>query len=410
MGKRNRQFFSETQEHDSDIAIRISHVSKEYRLGQIGGGHKSQRKRFMALDDICLTVRKGETVGILGRNGAGKSTLLKILSRITTPTKGEIDIYGRVSSMLEVGTGFHAEMTGRENIYLNGTILGMSKAEIDSKIDAIIEFSEIGPFIDTPVKRYSSGMYVRLAFAVAAHLTNDIMIMDEVLAVGDVLFRQKSIARMKEEAESGKTILYVSHNLNTIRQLCDRCIVLKEGKLIYSGETEKAVSIYLDSILVEDFRRDLSGIPRSKKLYDRRVKLVEAEYVGKESIQFSDGEKMQMRLRWENLKGYRHLNVRVEIWTIEDVLQSSAVLKDICDGEPGDREEMIFELDISCFAPGTYKTVFTFFLKDEDGSIRDVDRVIGLYFERISQEKELWDAGQWGYIRLDGIRRIRLNG
>ncbi|MBQ6395209.1 MAG: ABC transporter ATP-binding protein, partial [Atopobiaceae bacterium] len=239
----------------SELAISMRNVCKEYRLGQIGGGtlqHELQtwwakrtgkedpnskigslRKRFssddrfLALDHIDLDVEEGQALGIIGRNGAGKSTLLKILSSVTAPTSGDIDIYGRVASMLEVGTGFHREMTGRENIYMNGAILGMTRREIDAKMDQIIEFSEVSEFIDTPVKRYSSGMYVKLAFSVAAHLESEILIMDEVLAVGDMLFQRKCLEKMRSEAtDSGRTVLYVSHNMSTIRQLCDRCIVL----------------------------------------------------------------------------------------------------------------------------------------------------------------------------------------
>lgn len=255
-----------------EYAIKITNVTKRYRLGQIGGGTLQRdlaswwaRKRgkddpnstigslkwgqndcFTALDGINLTIRPGEAVGIIGRNGAGKSTLLKLLSRVTGPTEGEIDIYGRIASMLEVGTGFNRELTGRENIYMNGAILGMSRAEIDAKMEDIIEFSEVREFIDTPVKRYSSGMYVKLAFSVAAHLDNEIMIMDEVLAVGDVAFQKKCLEKMREKAAAeGRTVLYVSHNMETIRRLCDRCIVMSNGKIIFDGAVDKAIEVYL---------------------------------------------------------------------------------------------------------------------------------------------------------------------
>ena len=200
----------------------------------------------MALNGIDLTIYQGEAVGIIGSNGAGKSTLLKLLSKVTSPTEGEIDIYGRIASMLEVGTGFNGELTGRENVYMNGAILGMTKQEIDAKMEEIIEFSEVREFIDTPVKRYSSGMFVKLAFSVAAHLDSEIMIMDEVLAVGDVAFQKKCLEKMKYVAnKEGRTVLYVSHNMNTIRKLCDRCIVLDKGKVVYQGDVESAISVYL---------------------------------------------------------------------------------------------------------------------------------------------------------------------
>ena len=253
------------------IAIQIQGVKKEYRLGVISGGtlqrdiqswwarlrHKEdpnsrvgsknyeKNEKFVALDGIDLTIYKGERLGIIGKNGAGKSTLLKLISRITSPTDGTIGINGKVSSMLEVGTGFHGELTGRENIYLNGAILGMSKAEVNSKINKIIEFSEIKQFIDTPAKRYSSGMYVKLAFSVAAHLNSEIMIMDEVLAVGDLAFQKKCLDKMGDVSrEEGRTILYVSHNMETIRRLCDRCIVLDKGEKIFDGDVEQAIELY----------------------------------------------------------------------------------------------------------------------------------------------------------------------
>ena len=258
----------------SDPIIRVSHVSKRYRLGQIGGttlreelqrlgarlrGKEDPTRRigsnvpsnnemFMALEDVSFDVAPGERIGIVGRNGAGKSTLLKLISRVTAPTEGWIGLNGRVASMLEVGTGFHSELTGRENIYLNGAILGMTMREIGSRIDEIVEFSECAQFIDTPVKRYSSGMYVKLAFSVAAHLDSEIMIMDEVLAVGDMAFQKKCLEKMTSVSiAEGRTILYVSHNMSTIRQLCDKCAVLDHGKLTYLGDVEEAIKRYADA-------------------------------------------------------------------------------------------------------------------------------------------------------------------
>ncbi|MEF2886028.1 ABC transporter ATP-binding protein, partial [Gemmiger sp.] len=275
---------------ENKLMIRVKDVKKQYRLGQIGGGTLRgdlqswwARKRgkedpntligtdqrligttFMALNGVSFTVNKGEAVGIIGSNGAGKSTLLKLLTHVTAPTEGDIDLYGRVASMLEVGTGFHPEMTGRENVYLNGAILGMTRAEIDAKMDEIIEFSEVRDFIDTPVKRYSSGMFVKLAFSVAAHLDSEIMIMDEVLAVGDMKFQKKCLTKMRQAAQrDGKTVLYVSHNMATIRDLCDRCIVLDKGKVVFDGEVDEGISIYLATkskatnyVDYSDFKRD----------------------------------------------------------------------------------------------------------------------------------------------------------
>ncbi len=207
-----------------------------------------------ALRDVSFDVHPGEVVGIIGRNGAGKSTLLKVLTRITEPTSGEIKLYGRVASLLEVGTGFHPELTGRENIYLNGTILGMRKHEIDRKFDEIVDFSEIEKFLDTPVKRYSSGMYVRLAFAVAAHLEPEILLVDEVLAVGDAAFQRKCIGKMGDVAREGRTVLFVSHNMHAIKNLCTKSVLLDQGLVTYSGPVAEAVEKYLQNV-----SPDLSG-------------------------------------------------------------------------------------------------------------------------------------------------------
>jgi lipopolysaccharide transport system ATP-binding protein len=245
--------------------IQARSLSKRYRLGTLGagtlrdeiqnwwarrrgiatGGHAQDTKDdYWALRDVSFDIEEGDVVGIIGRNGAGKSTLLKILSRITEPTSGEARIRGRVASLLEVGTGFHPELSGRENVFLNGTILGMTKAEVRAKFDEIVDFSGIEKFIDTPVKRYSSGMYVRLAFAVAAHLDPEIMIVDEVLAVGDGEFQKKCLGKMKSIHDSGRTVLFVSHQLNMITSLCTRGIVLKEGSVTFDGPADQAVLRY----------------------------------------------------------------------------------------------------------------------------------------------------------------------
>ena len=256
----------------SDSVIKVAGLSKQYRIGEkrekyktlrdsltesvlrsvrgLGravrrNGHRPNPDRFIwALRDLSFEVKPGEVLGIIGRNGAGKSTLLKVLSRITEPTSGYADVTGRVGSLLEVGTGFHAELTGRENIYLNGAILGMKRAEIEQKFEAMIDFAEIPKFIDTPVKHYSSGMYLRLAFAVAAHLEPEIMLVDEVLAVGDAEFQKKCLGKMRDVAHRGRTILFVSHNMEALLSLCSRCIVISDGGLTYDGAPEDAVNFY----------------------------------------------------------------------------------------------------------------------------------------------------------------------
>lgn len=214
---------------------------------------RREKEEFWALRDIDFDIGRGEVVGIIGHNGAGKSTLLKILSRITSPTSGEINLWGRVGSLLEVGTGFHPELTGRENIFLNGSILGMSRREIERHFDAIVDFAETEKFLDTPVKRYSSGMYVRLAFAVAAHLNPEILVVDEVLAVGDSAFQQKCLGKMSDVAhQDGRTVLFVSHNLAAVRQLCSRAILLQHGQLMADGEVEDVLHVYRQSFLGKD--------------------------------------------------------------------------------------------------------------------------------------------------------------
>jgi ABC-type polysaccharide/polyol phosphate transport system ATPase subunit len=206
---------------------------------------RKTKERFWALRDVNLSIYKGEAIGIIGANGAGKSTLLKILSQVTRPTEGEVLIRGRVGSLLEVGTGFHPELTGMENIYLNGSILGMKRTEIDRKFDDIVKFSEVEKFLDTPVKRYSSGMYVRLAFAIAAHLEPEILIVDEVLAVGDAQFQKKCLGKMKDVSERGRTVLYVSHNMKTVEALCDRTVLLEQGRIAKVGPTSEVTQYYL---------------------------------------------------------------------------------------------------------------------------------------------------------------------
>ena len=241
-------------------AISAAAVRPFRRLrGRANGAAADHERDFWALRNVSLEVEDGEVLGVIGRNGAGKTTLLKILSRITEPTEGMIDLYGRVGSLLEVGTGFHPELTGRENVYLNGAILGMSRVEIARKFDEIVAFAEVDQFLDTPVKRYSSGMYVRLAFAVAAHLEPEILIVDEVLAVGDVAFQRKCLGKMEDVGREGRTVLFVSHNMAAVSNLCSRAILLEEGRVIAEGATDAVIGRYLQ----------LSDAEGSVSLHDR---------------------------------------------------------------------------------------------------------------------------------------------
>ncbi len=275
--------------------IEVNHLSKEYRLGgslrrndsfrevllsklrhpmkflKGVSPRKSRDEHFWSLRDVSFDVKEGEVIGIIGRNGAGKSTLLKILSRITDPTEGQVMLRGRLASLLEVGTGFHPELTGRENIFLNGAILGMRKTEIKARFDEIVAFSEIEKFLDTPVKHYSSGMYVRLAFAVAAHLNPEVLIVDEVLAVGDMAFQKKCLGKMSEVSRGGRTVLFVSHNMAAVESLCQRGIVLEQGQLVFDGSSKEAVEFYLhlaqgESGGPQGHVVDLSQVPRRSRL------------------------------------------------------------------------------------------------------------------------------------------------
>jgi lipopolysaccharide transport system ATP-binding protein len=290
----------------SSTAVTARGVAKRYRLGQLQGGYEllseviTQRlrrggrprgpdKTFWALRDIDFDVAAGETFGIIGHNGAGKSTLLKILARVTPPTSGEIRLQGRVGALLEVGTGFHAELTGRENIFLNGAILGMRRAEILRKFDEIVEFAEVEQFIETPVKRYSSGMYLRLAFAVAAHLEPEILIVDEVLSVGDLRFQEKCLGRMQSVAAEGRTVLFVSHNLTAVNKLCARSMLLSGGRKIAEGPTADVVSTYVATATGESGsslseREDRSGDGRlrfTELRLERDGKLIDMPVTGR---------------------------------------------------------------------------------------------------------------------------------
>lgn len=287
----------------SNTVISIENLSKSYRLGEIGTGTfygdlkqwwarrqgqpdpyrkvdevdqgNRQGETIWALKDLNFSIQQGEAVGIIGANGAGKSTLLKVLSQVTAPTTGVVKLKGRIASLLEVGTGFHPELTGRENIYLNGAILGMSRAEVTRKFDEIVSFSGVGKFIDTPVKRYSSGMHVRLGFAVAAHLDSEILIVDEVLAVGDASFRRKSIGKMGEVTRTGRTVLFVSHNMTAIQNLCERVIWLNRGSVLEEGPAQEVVKNYLQTFVetsqTERNWTELSEAPGNEKVRIRRA-------------------------------------------------------------------------------------------------------------------------------------------
>jgi len=280
----------------------------------------SSREDFWALSDVSFDVSQGEVVGVIGRNGAGKTTLLKIFSRITYPTKGEIRLRGRVGSLLEVGTGFHPELTGRENIYFNGSILGMKKREIDKNFDAIVDFSGVERFLDTPVKRFSSGMQVRLAFSVAAHLEPEILLVDEVLAVGDAKFQQKCLGKMKEVAKGGRTVLFVSHNMSAITKLCSRTLLLERGQLVMDGDSKEVVSRYLDqnlttgaSVSSEEIERKLEGRINRRNPSIRFKEIALFNRKGTRCTVFNSNEPMIISITYECLNMVTGLRVNVYI-------------------------------------------------------------------------------------------------
>jgi len=307
----------------SDVAIRVENLSKQFRIGAKRAQYETfrdhivrglagmfERRRqvraddiFWALKDVSLEVKRGAVVGLIGRNGAGKSTLLKILSRITEPSSGFADIYGRVASLLEVGTGFHGELSGRENIYLNGAILGMKRAEIRSKFDDIVEFADVGPFVDTPVKHYSSGMYVRLAFAVAAHLQPEILLVDEVLAVGDAAFQRKCLGKMGEVAREGRTIIFVSHNMAAVEGLCTEAHLISEGRIVRSGSTNEVIAQYLSSVAT------LSAVPldqRPDRQGDGRLRFTDLRIVsdaGKPTVVIQSGQPVEFSVGYSSSSG-----------------------------------------------------------------------------------------------------------
>lgn len=414
-----------------NCVIKTENLTKEYKLGVIGSGtlrHDLQswyaRKRgkddpnlkiganqysagdrFLALDSLDIEIDRGERVGIIGANGAGKSTFLKLLSRVTSPTDGEIRFRGRIASMLEVGTGFHGELTGRENIYLNGAILGMSKAEITEKIDKIIEFSECEKFIDTPVKRYSSGMFVKLAFAVAAHLDAEILIMDEVLAVGDMQFQKKCINKMSELAlNENRTILYVSHNMNTIRELCSRCIVLEHGKKIFDGDVENAIKIYLGGEQ-EDFAFYNYNGNHKEPCKRNDIELLSAGYYGKTDNLFCNDEIMPLELCWQNKEDIDNLCLRVEVSDFRRFPVTAFVIENFYSGKKGEKASMRFKLNISRIAKGGYYTRYVFYNRKSDTlPYESVEIAAGLRFRKRMPEQNgnSWQKA-WGSVLMDEI-------
>lgn len=419
----------------SDVAIKIENLKKKYMLGTIGGrtlnaelqswwarkrgkedpnsqiGQDTSRygETFWALDGINLEIKKGEAVGIIGANGAGKSTLLKILSRVTAPTEGDVWIDGRVASMLEVGTGFHGELTGRENIYMNGAILGMTRKEVDAKIESIIDFSECRQFIDTPVKRYSSGMYVKLAFAVASHLDAEIMVMDEVLAVGDMAFQKKCLGKMDNEAKGGKTVLYVSHNMATIRNLCTRCIVLDKGKVVFNGDVEKAVDVYMDSasgIRKVFYEKTELQWPKKNIMLGVRGSINSVEMLSKTKPVYESTEKLIVKVDYSLNQRYDDIYMGIQLYGHDQSTIGFGSTRLVC-ANVG-KNESVFELKLDDFAEGVY--CFRLNLHLLDGVNRyseSLDQTTFLYFEITNPPGGLvWKREWWNNIRLNSFKEV----
>ncbi len=365
----------------SDEVIRFENVSKQYRLGVVGTGTLSHDlNRFFAkirgkedptkkvgvvntlnsrdgdyvwaLQNISFSLNDGEVLGVVGKNGAGKSTLLKLLSRVTAPTSGEIKVKGRIASLLEVGTGFHPELTGKENIYLNGAILGMTKKEISSKFDEIVEFSGVSKYVDTPVKRYSSGMYVRLAFAVAAHLEPEILIVDEVLAVGDAEFQKKAIGKMQSVSKSGRTVLFVSHNLTAVEQLCTRGILLQNGMLKMEGPIHDITSAYKKASVNEnELRRsgtrhaefiEYQMVDTNRKVIDEvflgDTFMIETRFKARENIDYTD---LSLDIRNDSNEFIGHITNADDLFEIKSM-------------DKGEEKKVSIKVKDISFAPGTY--------------------------------------------------------
>lgn len=415
-----------------ELMLKIENVSKVYKLGEIGGtalrdelqrvwakirkkedptkkiGAKNYNKgeKFKALDNISFEVKKGERIGIIGHNGAGKSTLLKLISRVTGPTDGKIYLNGRVASMLEVGTGFHEELTGRENIYLNGAILGMTKKEVDAKMEDIIEFSEVRQFIDTPVKRYSSGMYVKLAFSVAAHLDSEIMIMDEVLAVGDVAFQNKCLQKMKDVSEQDdRTILYVSHNMSTIRQLCDRVIVLDHGQVVFDGDVEKGISKYL-SFSDENIEKtifDLTVIKRPQHSLNE-IFMTNIEFLNKKTGQFNRGELISFKLDWNSKKELKNIRFKLILRNSNDAPIGTSISSKTINSKENAFEYNLISLDTRMLTEGRYFASISAIQVDKAGNEILLDHASRAFTfqivenESFSDSLKNWSSYWWGSI------------
>jgi lipopolysaccharide transport system ATP-binding protein len=403
----------------TNSAISVSHLGKRYVLGESGsllgrlGLWRRLRGRpapqapsaFWALDDVNFEIGHGEAVGIIGHNGAGKSTLLKVLSRITEPSRGRAVIEGRVASLLEVGTGFHPELTGRENIFMNGSILGMRRAEIERSFDEIVAFAGVEKFLDTPVKRYSSGMYVRLAFSVAAHLEPEILIVDEVLAVGDIQFQKKCLGKMGDVSRSGRTVLFVSHNMAAVRQLTSRCILMKKGSVVYDGTPERAIELYSDAAGA-GFEQggDLSKWPRPAFELERGVEFLSLAFGGLKTV-FEPDEDIVLVVGAKGKASLPDVRVSGTIFNPDGTPVGSFFTANAQAVHAGEEHAFRVKLAGLRLAPGPYSFGLGLARGNETVGHRDQDIVLGvLPFEIASLKGDggavgTW-AKSWGPIRI----------
>ncbi|MBX3102640.1 MAG: ATP-binding cassette domain-containing protein [Bacteroidetes bacterium] len=397
-----------------DPIIQVRQIGKRFHLGAQSGGYlslrdqlqnlfssqKTRKQAFWALKDINFDVYENDRVAIMGRNGAGKSTLLKIISRITPPTKGEIRIHGRIASLLEVGTGFHGELSGRENVYLNGSILGLRKEEIKRRFDEIVAFADVADFIDTPLRHYSSGMQLRLAFAVAAHLEPEILIIDEVLAVGDASFQQKCIGKMKDISDSGRTLLFVSHNMAAIRSLCNRAILLKDGLVELDTDVETVINSYLESNKFSGKEISLQDIPRN-------ISILEKELVF-DRIRFEDspipqGKDIEGAIWLKNIAGretYPYLTLAMNIDTPEGICVYHASTEFTGREFSHSADDTVYRFRIANnLRPGNYH--MTLFLKSS-----------AKYQDWLRKEilLEIADGNPYGYADSGAIQGLTLPG
>lgn len=370
--------------------------------------NRVEEDKFWALRDINMQIHPGEVVGLIGRNGAGKSTLLKILSQITKPSEGRVTIHGRVGALLEVGTGFHPELTGRENVFLNGTILGMSKAEVRRQFDAIVDFAGIETFVDTPVKRYSSGMTVRLGFAVAAHLQPEVLIVDEVLAVGDASFQEKCLGKMSEMGSEGRTIVFVSHSMSAIEQLTQKCFVINDGQCVYEGPSEDAVDYYLDrqqKQLAES--SNVSQLPRASWAGDQSVKLIRAEIPGLVHSKLDSSTPIAIELELECERDVSSFSFGITLHYRDGTPIGSLFSDEVGPIQSGQRQNFAVDIDVEGLAPGHYwMTVGV--MRGKREAIDVIQEVLHFTLdapERLPAGTVDWNPG-WGRFKFDSVCRL----